>query len=70
MRPADLLRRLRRRATKLGVDHAERPGNGGHVFVRPGGLTTTMLMHRIDLPTGTFRAILKQLGLRPDDLEH
>jgi mRNA interferase HicA len=61
---------LRRRATHLGVVHSERPAKGGHVVVRHGGRATTVPMHRGDMPTGTFRAILRQLGLSNADLEH
>jgi mRNA interferase HicA len=70
MTAMELLRILRRRATRLGVDHSELPAKGGHLVVRHGGRTTTVPMHRGDMPTGTFRAILRQLGLSNADLEH
>ncbi len=69
MRSTDLLRRLGRRATRLGVEHTETAGKGGHLKVRHDGRATVVPMHRGDLPTGTFRAILKQLGLTERDLE-
>ena len=69
MRPNDLLNRLRRRATKLGVEHEERPGVGSHLKVRHGEGRTIVPIHRADLPMGTYRAILKQLGLTEHDLE-
>lgn len=70
MKAADLLRILRRRATRLGLDHRERDAKGGHVLVRHAGRTTTVPMHRGDIPVGTYRAILRQLGLSDSDLEH
>jgi hypothetical protein len=70
MTAIELLRILRRRATRLGVDHRERPAKGGHIIVRHGGRITTVSMHRGDMPAGTFRAILRQLGLSNADLEH
>ncbi len=69
MRADDLLRRLRRRSTKLGVDHEETPAADSHVKVRHGACRTILPMHRADLPTGTFKAVLKQLGLSEHDLE-
>ena len=69
MRSDDLLRRLNRRATRLGVEHVETGGKGGHLKVRHNNRTTVVPMHRGDLPTGTYRAILKQLGLTERDLE-
>ena len=69
MRSNELLRRLRRRATRLGVDHDEKPGKGGHLKVRHDGKPTVVPMHSGDLPTGTLRAILRQLALTEQDLE-
>ena len=46
MTAIELFRILRRRATRLGKDHRERPAKGGHVVVRHGGRTTTVSMHR------------------------
>lgn len=66
----ELLRILRRQATRLGVEHSERPAKGGHIVVRHDGRTTTVPMHRGDMPIGTFRAILRQLRLSDTDLEH
>ena len=69
MRADDLLRRLRRRSTKLGVDHEETPAAGSHIKIRHGAGRTTLAMHRTDLPIGTLKAILKQLVLSEQDLE-
>jgi predicted RNA binding protein YcfA (HicA-like mRNA interferase family) len=68
MRPADLLRRLNRLATKRGWDIEVAEG-GGHTKVRFNGRRTTVPRHAADLKTGTFRTILKQRGLTEPDLE-
>jgi predicted RNA binding protein YcfA (HicA-like mRNA interferase family) len=69
MRADDLVRLLRRRARRLGLLHEERPGKGSHLNVRHDGRPTVIPMHRGDLRSGTCRAILRQLGLRWEDLE-
>jgi hypothetical protein len=43
-------------------------GKGGHVMVRRAGRMAMVPTGSGEVPTGTFRAILRQLGLRPDDL--
>jgi predicted RNA binding protein YcfA (HicA-like mRNA interferase family) len=41
--------------------------SGSHVILRhPDGRQTYVAMHPGDVPTGTFRAILKQAGLTED----
>lgn len=68
MKPTDLLRRLRRLATKRGWILVVREG-GSHTKVTLNGRQTTIPRHRRDLGTGLFEAIRKQLGLSPEDLE-
>jgi mRNA interferase HicA len=68
----ELLRKLKRLAKErdlyFGV-RAER-GKGGHVTVYMGDRFTILPQHgRRELSTGTFHAILKQLGLGRNDLE-
>jgi predicted RNA binding protein YcfA (HicA-like mRNA interferase family) len=42
--------------------------SGSHVFLRHSdGRMTFVAMHRGDVPTGTFRKILKQAGLTEDE---
>jgi predicted RNA binding protein YcfA (HicA-like mRNA interferase family) len=65
-----LLGILRRRATRLGLQHEESAGKGSHPKVRHGSRATVIPMHRGDLPYGTYRAILRQLGLTERDLEN
>jgi predicted RNA binding protein YcfA (HicA-like mRNA interferase family) len=51
------------------VRHEESPGKGSHLKVRHGLRATVIPMQRGDLPNGTYRAILQQLGLTERDLE-
>jgi predicted RNA binding protein YcfA (HicA-like mRNA interferase family) len=69
MRAADLLGILRRRATRLGVRHEEIEGKGSHLKLKHGSAMTVIPVHRGDMPEGTYRAILKQLGLTDADLQ-
>jgi mRNA interferase HicA len=68
MKPADLLRRLGRlairRAWKLTLAEGAR-----HTKVTLNLRQTVVPRHRADLPSGTLRAILRQLGLTRTDLE-
>ncbi len=68
VKPADLLRRLRRLATRRGwaIEVAE---GGRHTKIRLNSRTTVLPRHAMDLKTGTFRAVLRDLGLTPADLE-
>ena len=68
VKPADLLRRLRRLATKRGWELTVQEG-GRHTKVRLDGRLAPVPRHAADLPTGTLRAILKQLGITVADLE-
>ena len=43
-------------------------GKGGHVMVRLGGRFAMVPTGSGEIASGTFRAILRQLGLRPEDL--
>lgn len=68
MKSTDLLRRLNRLATRRGWD-IEISEGGSHTKVLLNGRGTVVPRHATDLPKGTFRAILKQLGLVQTDLE-
>ena len=68
MTPDEFLRRLRRLARRRALELVEEPGEGSHRKIRLGARRTVIPMHRRDIPTGTWRAILKQLGLTPDDM--
>jgi predicted RNA binding protein YcfA (HicA-like mRNA interferase family) len=44
---------------------------GSHVVLRhPDGRQTYVAMHPGDVPTGTFRAILRQAGLSEEDFKN
>ena len=68
MKPAELVRHLRRLATRRGWAIEAREG-GSHTRITLNGSQTTVPRHAKDLGTGLFQAIRKQLGLSPDDLE-
>jgi predicted RNA binding protein YcfA (HicA-like mRNA interferase family) len=68
MKPAYLLRCLRRLATRRGWAMEVTEG-GRHTKVRLDGRTTVLPRHAVDLKTGTFRSVLRDLGLTPEDLE-
>jgi mRNA interferase HicA len=63
MRSAELKRIL----APLGAEFA--PGKGSHLKVILRGRRTVIPMHAGDLKPGTLHAILRQLGLRSEDLE-
>lgn len=69
MKAVDRRRRLNRLATKRDWMIVETPAAGSHLQIRLNGKTTVIPMHRADLPTGTFRKILKDLDLTTADLE-
>jgi hypothetical protein len=68
MKPANLLRILRRLATRRGWSFAVTEG-GRHTKVWLNGRFTTLPRHPVDLKTGLFRGILKDLNLTEADLE-
>jgi mRNA interferase HicA len=63
MRAAELKRILMR----LGAEFA--PGKGSHLKVTLNGQRSVIPMHTGDLKRGTLQAILRQLGLRSEDME-
>jgi predicted RNA binding protein YcfA (HicA-like mRNA interferase family) len=58
---------LRRISARKGTIFVE--GRGSHLKVRLGARATVLPMHNRDIPTGTFHAILRDLGLTKADLE-
>ena len=64
MTSAELLRKLR----GLGVAIERSRGKGGHVMLELHGRRSVMSTASGDMPNGTVRTILRQLGLRPEDL--
>lgn len=56
---------LKRWLKKQGCTFEESRGKGGHITVRRADKITVMPMHgQKELPTGTVKAIIKQLGLK------
>jgi len=65
MTAKELLRKLRARGATVDPSH----GKGSHVAVMLNGRITYVPVHgRRELPAGTLRAILRQLGINPRDL--
>jgi len=68
MKPAELLRRLRRFAARRGLDLEISEGKN-HTKITLAGRRSVLGRHAADLKTGTLHGILKQLGLKPEELE-
>jgi HicA toxin of bacterial toxin-antitoxin, len=68
VKPAELLRRLRRLAARRGLDFAISEGRS-HTKITLAGRRSVIGRHPADLKIGTLRAILRQLGLTPEDIE-
>jgi mRNA interferase HicA len=67
----ELLRKLRRLAKRRGhpFDFDATGGKGGHGVIRLADRRTTLRSSRHkEIPGGTLRAMLSQLGLHPSDL--
>ena len=66
-----LIRSLRWRAKADGRTFKvnRKRGKGSHAMVSFGERRSFVPLHGGDLPTGTRRAILRQLGVRPEELE-
>jgi predicted RNA binding protein YcfA (HicA-like mRNA interferase family) len=60
--PNEMVRVLKRLGFELDHQH------GSHAFyVHPDGRTTTIAIHRKDLPRGTMIKILRDIGISNDD---
>jgi hypothetical protein len=68
MKPAELLRRLRRLAARRGLDFEISEGKN-HTKVALAGRRSVVGRHSTDLKTGTLHGILKRLGLEPEEIE-
>jgi hypothetical protein len=67
----ELLRKLRQLAKRRGFrfDFDPTGGKGGHGVIRLGNRRTTLRSSRHkEIPEGTFRTMLSQLGVHPRDL--
>jgi mRNA interferase HicA len=70
MRGAEFVRRVRRLGRRRGVavSFREERGKGSHGTLYYGSRFTVVRNLKDDLKKGTLHAMLKQLGLTPDDL--
>jgi predicted RNA binding protein YcfA (HicA-like mRNA interferase family) len=70
MTGAELIRRLRKLARRAGTTFSVdlRRGKGSHAMVAYAGRRSTVPMHSGDLPRGTLRAILDQLGVGESEI--
>jgi hypothetical protein len=68
MKPAELLRRLRRLAARRGLELQISEGKN-HTKVVLAGQRSVVGRHATDLKTGTLRSIVRQLGLKPEEIE-
>lgn len=68
MKPAELLRRLCRLAARRGLDFTISEGKN-HTKVTLAGRRSVVGRYPTDLKTGTLHGILKQLGLKPEEIE-
>jgi mRNA interferase HicA len=67
----EFLRKLRRLGRRRGieVEVVEFRGKGSHARVYFGGRYTTIKARRKELAKGLLRAMCRQLGVEPKDLE-
>jgi len=68
MKAQELLRRLRKLARKRGLEIIEAPGRGDHWRIYFGDRRSELPGKRGEIKPNTFRAICKQLGIKPEDL--
>lgn len=71
MKGAELVRRMRRLGRRRGASVEFRPerGKGSHGTLYFGSRFTVIRHLKDELKTGTLHAMLKQLGLRLEDLD-
>jgi predicted RNA binding protein YcfA (HicA-like mRNA interferase family) len=68
MKSSELLRKLKKVAKRRGVEFQVFPGKDSHQKIRLGANATILPMHVTELPTGTYRAILKDLEVKEEEL--
>ena len=70
MKGIEFIRLIRAHAKKNGITclHDEARGKGSHTTLHLGDRFTIVRNPKDDLKTGTFHAMLKQLGLKPEEL--
>ena len=70
MRGSEFIRRVQKYAKRKGIACEWRPdrGKGSHGLLIIGGLRTVVRNPKDELKTGTYHAMLKQLGLAEKDI--
>ena len=70
MKGSEFLRKIRKLASETGVrvEVDSRRGKGSHVTLYYGDRYTILRSMKDELKTGTYRAMLKQLGIIEDEL--
>jgi len=68
VKSAELLRKLKRVARRRGESLTAEPGKGSHMKVSLGPGHTVIPMHGTEIGVGLLKAILRDLGLREEDL--
>jgi mRNA interferase HicA len=71
MRGAEFLRKIKALGVARGIPVRleEKRGKGSHGILYFGDARTILQDVKRELPNGTFRAMLRQLGLTPKDFE-
>jgi mRNA interferase HicA len=71
VRGAEFLRKIKALGAARGIPVRleEKRGKGSHAMLYFGNARTILQDVKRELPSGTFRAMLRQLGLTPQDLE-
>ena len=69
VKAADLIRSIERYAARCGLGYRVEQGKGSHRKIWLGARRSMVPLHGGDLPLGTYRAILRQLGITERDLE-
>lgn len=70
MKAAEFVRKLKRlgQARRVAVRFVPHRGKGSHGTLYYGSARTIVQDLKRELPTGTLHAMLRQLGLSPEDL--
>jgi predicted RNA binding protein YcfA (HicA-like mRNA interferase family) len=68
MKSAELLRKLAKYAKQHGTTYASEPGKGSHLKVSLGNGRSIVPLHNKELGKGLLSQILKDLGIKENDL--
>lgn len=70
MKGSEFIRRVKKLARERGIEARvdKKRGKGSHVTLYFGGRFTIVRNPKDELKTGTFKAMLRQLALKEDDI--